>query len=233
MTGVLPDGVSSLIYLKGFFEDGLTRMVMERVDEGMTFLDIGAHCGYFSVLASDIVGERGQVHSFEPTKSIFEVLSENAKRRGNITANNIAVFSRKGELEFKDFGIRYSAFNSLKEPKLNLGNESAYQRIKIRAITVDEYVKEKGIRPDFVKIDAEGAELEILKGMERTIAEFRPAITLEVSADEDSASKNSVEYLVARGYAPYHYENGKLRAHKVQEKYGYDNILFIAKEKIK
>lgn len=231
MVGVLPDGVASIIYLNGFFEEGLTKIVMEYLDDGMTFVDIGAHCGYFSLLASEIVGRTGQVHSFEPTKSTFKVLEENLGKRENAAANNVAVFSKKAELEFKDFGLRYSAFNSLTQPKLKLEKEPTYKKITVKAIPLDDYVESTGICPDFVKIDAEGAEMEILKGMQKTIEKFHPMLVLEVGEDDDSTSRKNVEYLIGLGYVPYCYEGGEIRPHKIKEKYGYDNILFLHGEK--
>jgi FkbM family methyltransferase len=231
MTGVFPDGVSSHIYLNRFFEEGLTAMMIERLEEGMTFVDIGAHIGYFSVLASELVGPGGQVHSFEPTRSIFRILEENARGRGNIHPNNSAVFSKSMDMEFRDFGLRYSAFNSFTEAKLNEGKEPKFRRIRVKAVPLDKYVREKGIKPDFVKIDAESAEWEILQGMEKTMDAHMPAISLEVSATVPGqvSSHECATFLVEKGYSPYEYRNGGIRPHKIREEYKYDNLLFIAR----
>ena len=51
----------------GFFGEGLTRMLLSHLKPEMTFIDVGAQLGYFTLLASWLVGESGHVHSFEPT----------------------------------------------------------------------------------------------------------------------------------------------------------------------
>src|SRR5258707_5692240 len=63
----LPDLVGVKLYQYGFFEEGLTRALIERLQPGDTFVDIGAHVGYYSVLASLLVGAEGHVVSFQPT----------------------------------------------------------------------------------------------------------------------------------------------------------------------
>ena len=231
MIAIFPDGISSYIAMNEFFEEGLTRMLIEYLKEGMTFIDIGAHIGYFSLLASDIVGSQGQVHSFEPTSSIFSVLKENAQSRKNIVVNNTAVFSRTMELEFKNFGLRYSAFNSFATPKLN--KIAKYENIKVNAITLDEYVEKNKITPNFVKIDAENAEFDILKGMEKTINRYMPIISLEVGVEIPGivSSHDCVSHLIKKGYLPVCYENGKIKKHEIKDEYEYDNIVFLPNNK--
>ena len=138
MVGVLPDAISSVIYLNEFFEEGLTKMLIEHLNEGMAVIDIGAHIGYFSLLSSELVGEKGRVFAFEPTPSIFAILKENAKTKNNIVTNNFAVFSRAMELEFRDFGLRYSCFNSFTKSKLKSDEKVRYKKIKVN------YEREKG-----------------------------------------------------------------------------------------
>jgi len=55
------------LYQYGFFEEGLTRAIIEKLRPGDTFVDIGAHVGYYTILASLLVGAEGHVVAFEPT----------------------------------------------------------------------------------------------------------------------------------------------------------------------
>jgi len=64
MLVIIPEVVSLNIYRYRFFEEDLTKMILEYLKPGMTFFDIGAHFGYYTLLASFIVGEKGIVHSF-------------------------------------------------------------------------------------------------------------------------------------------------------------------------
>jgi FkbM family methyltransferase len=232
LVGLFPDGVSSYIYLNEFFEEDLTRNVLNHLEEGMTFIDIGAHIGYFSALASEIVGPEGEVHSFEPTRQIFNILKENAKTRPNIRVNNLAVFSKRTDMEFKDYELRYSAFNTYAtQSKLKVNGRASYKNVRVNAIPLDDYVLDNRISPDFIKIDAESAEWEILKGMEKTIEKFKPIISMEVGESVSGAvsSHDCILHLVKKGYTPFCYENGILKPQKIKSEYSYDNILFIKK----
>lgn len=236
MIVVIPEVVSLQLYRYGFFEEGLTRMVLEYLKPGMTFFDIGAHIGYYTLLASYIVGERGQVHSFEPTPSTFKILKLNCSKKPNVILNNFAVASRKTTLIINDYGIRYSAYNSLYNPRLpeNIISKLNPKKYEIQAISIDEYVEENRIKPDFIKIDAESAEYEILLGMKQTIEKFHPIITIEVGdfgIQGVPTSKELIEFLLKMGYIPYEYRGGEIIPHQIREEpYEYSNILFLPTE---
>ncbi|WP_160272825.1 FkbM family methyltransferase [Nitrosopumilus piranensis] len=224
MIVVLPERVSEFLYYFKFFEYGLTRILLEYLKPGMIFCDVGAHFGYFSILASNIVGKSGQVHSFEPTKSSFDILRTNLKQENNFV-NNIACWSKNSELEFNDFGIVHSAFNSFTKPKLK-NNDIKENKNKIKSVRLDSYFENQV--PDFVKIDAESAELEILKGMEKIFVKKLPLITIEVgdSFSEIPESKKTIEFLLEKNYNCFEFKNGRFSKHKIKETYGYDNLLF-------
>jgi FkbM family methyltransferase len=233
MLVVIPEVVSLNIYRYGFFEEGLTRMLFEHLKPGMTFFDIGAHFGYFSLLASYLVGDKGQVHVFEPTPSTFDILRTNVSNKNNVFLNNNAVFSRGEIVSINDYGVKYSAFNSIYNGNLSLDiiEKIGAKRYQVEAFSVDEYVGGRGVAPDFVKIDAESAEYEILQGMEMTIDEYRPKISLEVgdmNVRDATSSKKLINFLINKGYKPYEYKEGKTELHLLKTvPYQYDNILFL------
>ncbi len=76
---ILPEMVSISIWRNGFVESDVTIYLLKYLNNGETFIDIGAHFGFYSLLASSIVGREGQVLSFEPTASTFRQLSKNIK----------------------------------------------------------------------------------------------------------------------------------------------------------
>jgi len=229
MNVVLPERVSEFLYYFRFFEYGLTRILLEYLKSGMIFVDVGAHFGYFSLLASKIVGKTGRVYSFEPTKSSFEILALNSKSSNQII-NNFACWSQDSFLEFNDYGIVYSAFNSFTKLKIKNSNLQANKN-KIKSVRLDTYFSEN--LPDFIKIDAESAELEILKGMEKIIEQKHPIITLEVGdiVKDVPESKKTVEYLFDRNYDCFEFRNGKILKHIIKDTYGYDNLLFVKQGK--
>ena len=232
MTVVLPEEVSTALYRYGFYEEGLTRMLMERLKPGMTFFDVGAHFGYYSLLSSDLVGNSGRVHSFEPTPSTFKVLSTNVKNRSNVQINQVAVSSEHGVAQFNDLGLVFSGRNSLHRAKVNqsdmdLNRQFAYE---IQTTTIDKYCQETGQTPDVLKIDAESSEFEILQGASGLISEKKPVITLEVGDDGIEGvptSRELVEYLIDQGYKAFEFNAASISKHKLRDRYDWDNLLFL------
>jgi hypothetical protein len=65
-------------------------------------------------------------------------------------------------------------------------SDEQYERIEVEAISIDEFITARAIKPDFIKIDIEGAELLALRGMTRCLTEYRPTLMVEVTNDEDA-----------------------------------------------
>jgi FkbM family methyltransferase len=231
-----PEGVSMALYRYQFVERSLTQIMLSTIKPGMVFFDVGAHFGYYSLLASHLAGSGGAVHSFEPTPSTFEVLCKNTASKPNITPRNLAMWSEPRTLEFRDYGIAFSGFNSIETGGIedNL-YENLYQGVQsvprvVQATTVDDYVRETGVRPDILKLDAEGAEPNIIAGMEETIAISRPILTVEVGDDptkDIGRSRELIEAVIAKGYEPFDARQGSIVPHQLLTKYDYDNILLM------
>jgi len=232
---VIPEVISIVIFRYGFYEEGLSNIFLHYLKPGMTLLDVGAHFGYFSLLGSALVGAKGQVHSFEPTPSTFDILKKNTLGKENIKINNNALYFENRDLILKDYGIRYAAFNSIyTNIKLSDINTRLTEHI-IKGISIDDYVERHSIVPNFIKIDAESSECDILIGSKKTIEKYHPIITLEVGdivGEENPKSRGLIEYLTNRKYVPYNYIDGEIKAHCIKTGcYKYDNILFLPNKK--
>ena len=229
MTVVFPEQISVSIARYGVFEEGLTSMLMKELRPGMVFYDVGAHFGYFGLLALWLVGDGGQVHSFEPTPSTFEVLTKNLGGKPNVKLNNAAVFREESTLSLSDYGLTFAAHNTLGAGKLDEQTKAtlAPKQVSVRSLALDDYVRAGAPRPDFVKVDAEGAELDILKGMGGLLNENGPAISLEVGdPGAPGGSRDVLEYLTSKGYRPFEYRDGAIVPHQPKDRYAYDNLLF-------
>ena len=203
--------------------------MIELLNPGDVFIDIGAHIGYFSRLASKIVGEKGKVYSFEPTHSTYSLLQSNTKHEENIQTINKAVFSINKELEFNDYGPLYSAMNSFTDGRFDLKDNIPFKKIKVNAIQLDEFVATNNITPKLIKIDAESAEYDILQGMQNIMTIIKPVITVEVGdfgIKGIKTSKELIEYVIKYEYEPYVFD-GKLVKHNLQDRYSYQNIILI------
>jgi len=233
MLVLFPELVSLNIYRYGLYEEGLTKIVLKYLKSGMTFFDVGAHFGYYSLLASFIVGTEGQVHTFEPTPSSFNISKINLSNKRNVTLRNCAVSSKSKTVTINDYGIRYSSYNSIYDARLSpdVLSKLKPRKYEVESISVDEYVENSGAIPNFVKIDAENSEHDIIIGMDKTIDKFHPIITTEVGdlgLKSRIASKDLIDFLSRKGYQPYEFVEGKVGLHTCKnEPYKYDNILFL------
>ncbi|HTU46136.1 MAG TPA: FkbM family methyltransferase [Bryobacteraceae bacterium] len=230
MSVMLPELVSAQIVSESYYEKHETLVLLERLRPGMVFFDVGAHVGYFTLLASHLVGETGQVHSFEPTPRTFRLLADNAKHHPNITVNNLAVYSHSDELILNDFGALNFAFNSFFPARVADGRAVPEVKHRIQTVSLDEYVERTGVKPDVIKVDAESAEYQIIDGMKNTLKACRPFFMIEVGdLDLDGVRPCSeiVEFACSHGYKPLMYQDGELKPHKVADRYqGWGTVFF-------
>jgi FkbM family methyltransferase len=234
MNVFLPEIVSTTIDRYGFFEANLSKLFLNYVKPNMVVFDIGSHFGYYSKLSSWLVGDGGEVHAFDPTPSTFVMLEKNTKALSNVFINNNAVYSSDSSIEILDFGIAYSAFNTIGVGNLPSDKlaELTPDKFDVKAIAIDNYVAEHSKIPDFIKIDAEGAELEILKGMRKTLKKHKPMLTLEVgdinvTDSEISPSRQLVDFMLELNYQCFEYKDEQLTPHEPKETYRYDNLFFM------
>ena len=232
----LPDG-NAIFYYDCPGEANLTNFFINFFKEGDVFIDIGAHLGFYSLLVARLVGEQGKVYSFEPTPRTFEFLKENVSVTSNIVINQAAVLNKEGLISFVDYGPKYGAFNTFKKrTSEDLGFLKKKQKfIEVKAVVLDKYCRENNIQPTFIKIDAEGAEYLILQGISYILNSLRPFISLEVAGGNEwrENCQKSIKILLDNDYQAFEITvEGKLIAHNIKEEYGYDNLIFIPKEKI-
>jgi len=163
----------------GTFEKKETSYVRKIVQPGWVCLDVGACFGWYSVLLSRAVGERGQVHAFEPVRPNFECLADNITLNGstNVRLNNVALGDRPGRLELF---LPHEGVSASFQPHSSISKCTV---LETDVTTLDSYTEQAGlIRLDFLKADIEGAELRLLKGGHKTLQRFKPTLLLEIQA---------------------------------------------------
>ena len=230
---VVPEAVSTQIFRYGFFEEDVCLFLLKSLRPGMVCVDVGAHFGFFTLLASELVGPEGRVVALEPMPETFARLARNvAEHRSceNITPLQSAAYSSATTLTFCDYGLVYSAFNSAFGARLPSGRRSCGE-VRVAARTCDDLVGALGLpRVDVIKIDAESSELHVVRGAHRTIARFRPRIVVEVG-DFDlpgvASSRELVQSLLALGYRAYEGSQFDLTPHVPRATYDYGNLLFV------
>ena len=173
----------------GNYEKQTTTLFERILKSGMVVIDVGAHVGYFSLLAARHVGPKGKVFAFEPDPINYDLLLQNTKLNSytNISVINAAVADSKGR-------------RTLIQSSLDSGRQSTYHHglpesgsIDVDTWSLDDFLATKNWPViDLVKVDVEGAELDVLNGMngllERTpsikmIIEFNPPLLQSAGVD--------------------------------------------------
>ncbi len=144
----------------GVWEPYESQLVLERLRPGSVFLDLGANIGYYTVLASQAVGSAGRVIAFEPEPGNFELLRRNAELNGlaNATLVQAAASDQEGWTEL------YLSDTNQGDHRLyrNDGREKA---VRVATHALDRWFATQDPRVDLVKMDTQGFETQILRGM--------------------------------------------------------------------
>ncbi len=229
MSYYLPE--AGMVYYYGFWEVNLANFFINFIQEDDVFLDIGAHVGYYSMLASWLTDHTCKVYSFEPTPRTYNSLKINTETKSNIKIFNNAVLDKETTIEFFDYGPKYSAFNSFKKRNSDvIFFKDSVTSFTTKTIAIDDFCAKENIIPTFIKIDAEGSEYLILDAMKTLIKEHRPSITIEVSNDPDLLENSiaSVKILQDAGYLGFIItKEGYLKEDSLETIPLYDNFLFV------
>ncbi len=166
--------------IDGGFETAETAFVARFLRPGMTVLDVGAHHGLYTLLASKCVGRDGRVIAFEPSSRERRRLERHLRfnRCGNVEIQSCALGDRDGEADLYLVEGAHDWCNSLRAPNV----EERTSRVRVEVRRVDGVLEDMSWpRVDFIKLDVEGAELSFLHGARRMLRrDVRPAILVEV-----------------------------------------------------
>jgi len=166
--------------LRGAGEPQVQDALARYLRPGMTFYDLGANIGFFSLLAARLVGEQGRVIAFEADPEIAARLREHVDRNKFrcVTVAEKAVWSEASKVFFERVDPATS-------PDRGLGHVvpmASANTIEIEAVTLDDFARTSSA-PDFIKCDVEGAEVEVFRGAQRLLAEKRPSILCEIHSE--------------------------------------------------
>jgi FkbM family methyltransferase len=166
-------------YLYGAHEQAVQDALAGALDAGAVLYDIGANIGFFSLVAARIVGDSGLVYAFDPVPANAAGIGENTRLNGfanvEVIQAGVSASSGSGSLYVPPDA---SAFARLGEPSAVV--PSGVERLEVRTVAIDEFVAAGARPPTVVKIDVEGGELDVVKGMGATLREHRPVVICEV-----------------------------------------------------
>lgn len=198
--------VSLELFLNGFIEYDITAIMLKIIKEGELCIDIGAHCGYYTILFSKMVKEKGLVISFEPDKNNLSFLIRNVKYN---KCNNVKIYPYAVS-DNDSFAILSEDKKTGLDSYIIEKTKSNSKYTKIRTIKLDSLNLDKPIC--LLKIDVQGNEVKVFKGMAESLKniayivfEYCPIAIIKRSKENpflifELLSKNSFDlYLINDG----------------------------------
>lgn len=198
------------------------------VGEGSVCVDVGSAAGLYTLALSRLVGERGRVHSVEPLGFAHPACTRLLGTGGspNVHHHSVALAAEEGRASMSvpvRRGSLVTGRSFLARPLCGLGPNlefDAHVSVEVDVETLDGLCERTGIqRLDFLKIDVEGAELQVLQGGEAAIVRWHPEILVEIEGRHCARYGNRpgevAEWLEQRGYAMWAWQGGWRRAESV------------------
>lgn len=191
-------GTRAIFALRHLYERELTYL-RHLVSPGMLVVDAGANCGIYTMAAARLVGPSGRVLSFEPGAQAFGILEKNIEinRFRNVRAYRAALCDKNGKGRLYHLNSEHVSF-SLGCPK---NTHVEFEEVATR--TLESVLEEEGIdKVGLIKMDVEGAEELVLRGVEKLMIHSRPTIIWEMNplAAERLDLKHVGTWELLRGY---------------------------------
>lgn len=205
------DELSRVLMITGLYEPETMIALRELLPNGGTFVDVGAHCGCYTLFAATCVGPGGLIISFEPSRRECARLTANVavNALAQVDIRQVAVTDVQGPIELRIAEASYAGHNTV-------GARFAYDGVRtdriaqVAGTTLDLALADL-TRCDAIKLDIEGGELNALRGASNTIERFRPTLVLEIFAEALAgfgySPSDITSWLRAHDYILYEIEN--------------------------
>ena len=186
-------------YIEGDYERETQAVFLKWIARGSVVYDVGAHRGFFSLLAAHLVGPQGRVVAFEPSGRNERLVRAHAALNGltQISSYPYAISGENGTAEFSD--LEDDMANTMIATSPRFAAAHRIQRVESR--TLDDLVGTEAPAPQFIKMDIEGAELAALAGARRSLARHRPILYFSVHENHlPGVQRGCLELLAPLGY---------------------------------
>lgn len=215
-------------------EGDTIRVFQKWIRPGDYVLEIGGHIGYFSTFYANTVGANGKVDVFEPSEKNARYLVRNIKALPAEIGQNVTIVNKgAGDtnmvLDFyidpisgqnNSFVKNFDGFLTTRALSADSDAETSIEQIEV--IRLDTYFEGKQRFPDFVKIDVEGFEWNVIQGFAETIAKAKPKLMIEIQADSDKL----IPFFIGHGYTVYNDKLEKIAGVDEYRKKKSPNIFF-------
>jgi FkbM family methyltransferase len=235
------DSVLSKMIYSGF-EEKESSFIIKLIKPDDIFFDIGSNIGIHSFYAAKALKNTGAIYAFEPTLTTYNRLVENIDLNNwasIIHPYNIGLSNKTEKLVFHTSTDGYDAWNSFAD----LEHVTLNNQIEVNVTSFDEFIKENTIpynKISLIKIDVEGWELMVLKGVESLFlndgfnASFLVEFTEENAFRAGYSCRDLFSYMTERGYMWFDYdiETNTLKGVQLKAYYPYENLIAVKQSRI-
>lgn len=195
-----------LIAQRDWFELEL-ELWRDSLQSGMTVIDVGANVGVYTYSAAQLVGQTGKIIAIEPFSGCIKCLEETRRING---LEQVQILSGAASDLNSVARLSLSSSNEINTIIIDdVDSETTGEYEYVNCFTLDSLIEQERLScVHWIKIDAEGSELKVLKGCSRILKDFKPRIIYEnISKDQDTANDcmEIAEYLTSQGYELFHY----------------------------
>lgn len=210
------DLLGRVVAVSGIWEPSITAVFSRVLRPGDVCVDVGAHVGYYTTLASKLVGELGHVYAFEPSARNLRLLRASLSRsaRQNVTLYEFAAGAGEGTARLYEAPRTNTGASSMSDKALDepaVGARGDYEPIDVLVRRIDDVVPAHAFeRVRLVKVDVEGYEREALLGAEGVLSTGAPtAVIVEVNPQwaSESPSLFLEEFCHRHGFSAWRVQN--------------------------
>jgi FkbM family methyltransferase len=193
----------------GTHEPLSTELFKQFLKPEMVCLDVGSNIGYYVCLESQIIGSKGKILAIEPSPLNYKYLEKNVKLQNqkNIELFNFACGNQDGEIKFL-VSNRSNWSRVASDDLIDAPPDAIIDTVEIPIKQIDSFVNEQNLEKlDFVRMDVEGYERNILDGMKNTLEKFKPLLQLEIHLFimGHDATKELLDFFTKMGYVVTYY----------------------------
>ena len=194
------------LFFYGGYEHFIARLFEFFVQPGAVVLDIGANVGIHALRLGQLVGRTGKVYAFEPHPEIFTRLLANRALNGltMVEPLQLAVSDHNGSCNLQ--GFKQTACNQGTSFLLRDGETAVVEAplYQVTMVRLDDWVADYRLtRLDFIKVDVEGLDIEVLAGAQQLITQFKPTIIFEYDRSNVMRLRWLTTFLTGLGYQLY------------------------------
>jgi len=202
-----PELLTRHMLFEGLYQEDVIAAIQALARPGRTVFDVGGHHGLMAIVSARAVGSHGKVVTFEPNPQSCKILQDNCRLNciDNIRIEPVALSDREGETRFfaQQGDVTWNS-SIIREFATQAGRDEVVE-FTVPLTALDAYVQCTHMVPNVLKIDAEGAEIMILRGAQKTIEQHRPALVMEFNPESAQAAgvriSDIVRWLQDLGYS--------------------------------